>query len=119
MSLDLLALTSRYHEALNHYDETTVKAMFAPHAVYVSEGVNGRIEGRDAILPAFSAYFHEHPDQLAEDEWADILSPHAVRFAWRLAATARSTGKRVMRRGVETVTYDDNGLITHVEVIDR
>ena len=84
MSLDILALTSRYHEALNHYDEATVRAMFAPDAVYVSKGVNGRIEGRDAILTAFTAYFHEHPDQYAEDEGVEILSAHAVRFAWRL-----------------------------------
>ena len=118
MSLDLLALTSRYHEALNRYDEAVVKAMFAPQAVYISKGVNGRIEGRDAILAAFTAYFHEHPDQYAEDEGVEILSPNAVRFAWRLEATSRSTGKRVIRRGVETVTYDNDGLIAHVEVID-
>ena len=119
MSLDLLALTSRYHEALNHYDEATVRAMFAPDAVYVSKGVNGRIEGRDAILTAFTAYFHEHPDQYAEDEGVEILSPNVVRFAWRLEATARSTGKRVTRRGVDAVTYNDDGLIAHVEVIDQ
>ena len=119
MSLDLLALTSRYHEALNAYDEATVKAMFAPDAVYVSKGVNGRIEGRDAILTAFTVYFREHPDQHAEDEGVEILSPRTVRFAWRLEATSASTGKKVTRRGVETVTYNDAGLIAHVEVIDQ
>jgi uncharacterized protein (TIGR02246 family) len=118
MSLDLLALTSRYHDALNHYDEATVKAMFAPDAVYVSKGVNGRIAGRDAILAAFTAYFDEHPDQHAEDEGVEVLSPNMVRFAWRLRATARSSGKPVTRRGVETVNYDGDGLISHVEVID-
>lgn len=118
MSLDLLALTSRYHEALNAYDEATVKAMFAPGAVYISKGVNGRIEGRDAILAAFTAYFREHPDQHAEDEGVEILSPTRVRFAWRLEATSASTGRRVTRRGVETVTYDAEGLISHVEVTD-
>lgn len=118
MSLDLVALTSRYHEALNHYDEATVKAMFAPGAVYISKGVNGRIEGRDAILAAFTRYFREHPDQVAEDEGVEILSPSTVRFAWRLEATSASTGSKVTRRGVETVTFDEQGLIAHVEVID-
>lgn len=118
MSLDLIALTARYHAALNAYDEAVVKAMFAPDAVYISKGVNGRIEGRDAILAAFTAYFHEHPDQYAEDEGVEVLSPATVRFAWKLAATSRTTGKRVTRRGVETVTFDDAGLIRHVEVID-
>lgn len=119
MSLDLIALTSRYHAALNAYDEATVRAMFAPGAVYISKGVNGRIEGRDAILAAFTTYFHEHPDQFAEDEGVEILSPDTVRFAWRLKATSRSTGRPVTRRGVETVTFDADGLISHVEVIDR
>lgn len=118
MSLDLARLVDRYHAALNAYDEATVKAMFAPAAVYTSPGVNGRIEGREAIIAAFTKYFDEHPDQHAEDEWREVLSPRTVRFGWKLRATKRSTGQPIARRGVETVTYDENGLILEVEVRD-
>lgn len=118
MTIDPLALLQRYHEALNAYDERMVKAMFAEDAVYVSRGVNGRVAGRDAIIAAFSAYFREHPDQRAADDTVTLVAPDTVRAQWRLEATARSTGGRVTRQGTETVTFDANGLIRHVEVDD-
>ena len=118
MNFDPLVPLRRYHEALNAYDEAVVTPMFAPDAVYDSPGVGGRIAGREAIIRAFTAYFTEHPDQHAEDETVEVLSPRKVRFTWRLEATSRSTGRPVTRRGVETVTFDDNGLISHVEVQD-
>ena len=118
MSRDPVALLGRYHDALNDYDAETVKPMFAPDAVYVSPGVNGRIAGRDTIIAAFSAYFAEHPDQHAIDDEVTRVAPDAVRSRWRLEATARSTGARVARRGVETVTFDSSGLICRVEVTD-
>ena len=114
-----MALTTRYHAALNDYDAAEVAAMFARDAVYVSPGVNGRIEGREAIIAAFSAYFAEHPDQKAEDERIECVGPSMARAHWRLSATARSTGRTVTRQGVETVHFDAGGLITRVEVEDR
>lgn len=119
MSIDPVALLKRYHAALNSYHAPTVKAMFAEDAVYVSPGVRGRIAGREAIIAAFTAYFAEHPDQAAIDEAVTLLAPDAVRSAWRLEATARATGRRVTRRGTETVTFDGSGLIRHVEVTDQ
>lgn len=118
MTFDPVALLRRYHAALNAYDEATVAAMFAPDAIYVSPGVNGRLEGRAAILAAFTAYFTEHPDQLAIDDDVTLIAPDTVRSQWRLDATARSTGRRVARRGTEAVTFGADGLIRHVEVDD-
>lgn len=118
MSHDPVALLRRYHAALNGYRAEAVRPMFAPDAVYVSPGVNGRIAGRDAIISAFSAYFAEHPDQHAIDDEIIRVAPDTVRSHWRLEATARSTGQRVTRRGVETVSFDGEGLIARVEVTD-
>lgn len=119
MTIDPVALVRRYHAALNAYDEKTVTPMFSPHAVYVSPGVNGRIEGREAIMAAFSAYFAEHPGQQAGDESIVRLSPHQARAVWRLEAMAAATGRRIARRGVETVSFDAAGLILAVDVEDR
>lgn len=119
MSLEPVTLLRRYHAALEPYDAERVKAMFAAHAVYVSPGVDGRIEGRDAIMAAFDAYFAEYPDQKAVDEDVEAAGPHRARARWRLAATARSTGRRVSRSGIETVSFDPSGLIIRVEVEDR
>lgn len=118
MSLDAAALLARYHAALEPFEAQAVKEMFAPGAVYVSPGVNGRIEGREAIIAAFTAYFAEHPDQKAVDEQVEILGPGTVRAQWRLEATARSSGRRVARRGSETVHFDPQGLIVSVTVED-
>ena len=119
MTIDPVALLRHYHAALQPYDRATVAGMFAPDAVYLSPGVNGRLEGRAAILAAFDAYFAEHPDQQAEDEEITCLSPHAARAVWRLVATSITAGRRVERRGVETVCFDAGGMITSVEVEDR
>jgi uncharacterized protein (TIGR02246 family) len=119
MSIDPVALLKRYHAALNAYDAAEVGPMFSAEAIYVSPGLNGRIEGREAIIAAFSAYFAEHPDQRAEDESIERTGPGEACAAWRLHATAASTGRQVVRRGIETVSFDAGGLITRVEVEDR
>ena len=118
MGLDPVALVASYHKALNRYDAEEVRRFFAPDARYVSPGVNGAISGRDAIIAAFSAYFAEHPDQHAVDESIVVLSPRAARSVWRLAATSASTGEPYERRGTETVTFDEEGLIVSVVVED-
>lgn len=118
MSIDPVALLRHYHAALQPYDAAMAAACFAPGAVYVSPGVNGKIEGRDAIIASFNAYFAEYPDQHAEDARIDRLSPLAARAAWRLAATSAATGQRIVRHGVETVQFDAAGLIIAVEVED-
>ncbi len=119
MSFDPVAQVERYHAALNAYHAATVMPMFAEAAVYVSPGVNGRLEGRARIIAAFSAYFAEHADQQAVDEKIERLGPRMARSHWRLAATAASTGKLIERRGTETVTFDAHGLILRVEVEDQ
>ena len=119
MTIDPVALLRRYHAALQPYDRAAVAGMFAPGAVYLSPGVNGRLEGRAAILAAFEAYFAEYPDQQAEDEEITSISPFAARAVWRLAAKSVTSGRRVERRGIERVFFDAGGLITRVEVEDR
>jgi hypothetical protein len=119
MTIDPVALVKRYHAALNGYSEEAVRPMFAPGAVYASPGLGGRIEGRDAILKAFGSYFAAHPDQFSEDESVIALSPFRAQAVWRLSATEASTGRPVTRRGIETVSFDGEGLIVAVEVEDR
>jgi hypothetical protein len=119
MTIDPVALVRRYHAALENYEEKNVAPLFAPGAVYASPGVNGRIAGRAAILSAFNAYFSQYPDQHAVDESITALTPLKARASWRLEATERSTGRPIARRGIETVSFDSDGLILVVEVVDQ
>jgi ketosteroid isomerase-like protein len=107
-----------YHAALNDFDLEAVEGMFAVDAEYVSPGLNGAIQGRDAIMKAMREYFAEYSDQRAEDDEVVALAANVVQSHWRLRATASKTGKVLERRGQEVVTFNAAGLIARVEVFD-
>ena len=109
-----------YHAAIAVLDFAGIGAMFAEHAVYRSVGTGGgAITGREAILAAFRRYFEEFSDQQAEDSLVERLAPRLARSVWHLTATSRHTGVVSRRSGEETVTFDDAGRITLVEVRDH
>jgi uncharacterized protein (TIGR02246 family) len=118
VAIDPASLLRRYHAALNLYDAEVVKAFFAPDAVYVSPGIGGSISGRDNIIAAFTAYFAEHPDQHAVDDWIETIGESVAQAGWQLEATSKSSGQVYARRGTETIRFDGNGLIVHVSVED-
>ena len=107
-----------YHAVLNAFDLDGVEAMFAADAEYVSPGLNGAIQGREAIMKAMRDYFAEYSDQRAEDDEVAELAPNVVQSLWRLNATSSKTGKVLERRGREIVTFNAAGLIARVEVFD-
>jgi ketosteroid isomerase-like protein len=116
--VDQVEAVRRYHAALNDFDLDTVAEMFSPDAEYHSPGV-GILHGRDAIMAAFRRYFADYSDQVAEDDRLYLLLPGTVRAEWRLRATSRSTGRTSIRRGIETVAFDAQGLIRRIDVEDR
>jgi ketosteroid isomerase-like protein len=107
-----------YHDAINALDFAIIEASFAEDAVYVSGGVGGRIEGREAIMAAFRSYFAAYPDQVAEDTQIEAVGDSAVRAVWRLTATHNETGEKLIRTGEETVTFNADGRIIRVDVSD-
>ena len=117
MSKDLLALTERYHTAMNNFDFAAIEKMFAESAEYHSSGIGG-LYGRHAIMEAMHAYFSEFSDQVSTDDSVELSSPNSVRSHWRLHATTKSSGRKVKRQGIENIYFNDKGLITTVEVQD-
>jgi SnoaL-like domain len=117
MAKDIVKLVERYHDALNKFDFTTVEKMFAEDAEYHSSGIGG-LYGRSNIMNAMKAYFNEFSDQVSTDDKLELLNDHTVRAHWRLAATTRSSGRKVTRQGVENIHFGPRGLITMVEVED-
>jgi len=121
MSKDILSLAKRYHTALNKFDFVAIEKMFADDAEYHSTGIGagvGGLYGRSAIIEAMHAYFTEFSDQVSNDDSIEVIGPNAVRAHWHLHATAKSSGRKVHRQGVETIYFDPKGLITTVEVQD-
>ena len=110
--------TRLYHAAINALDFEAIAALFAIDAVYASSGI-GEIAGRHAILEAFKAYFAVYPNQVAEDDLIEELSPRSAKSVWRLVATHNGTGEVSRRSGEEVILFDEAGKILRVTVQDR
>jgi len=117
MSLDPVALATRYHAAINALDFAVIEDFFTEDATYSSGGIGG-LKGRADIMAAFRRYFSEYPDQVAEDSLVEPVSAVAVRSVWHLTATSTLTGARLQRQGEETITFDSEGRIVSVDVTD-
>ena len=110
--IDLAARLAKYTAALNRYDLDAVEQMFAEGAVYVSPGLNGAISGRAAIMKAFQAYFTQLTDQVNVDEDVRQLDQHTLEASWRLQSS-KST-----RSGRQRITFNAEGRIARIEVVD-
>lgn len=116
---DPMARLIAYHDAINALDFGTIEAMFAENAVYDSGGLGGVVEGRGPIMDGFRSYFDLYPDQVSEDTIIEAVGERAIRSVWKLVATHRVTGKKLIRAGEEIVTFDHAGMIVRVEVTDH
>ncbi len=52
------------------------------------------------------------------DDEIVAMGDKTARSRWRLTATSRLSGRKLERRGIETITFDSEGLIARVEVSD-
>ncbi|MGF0538253.1 nuclear transport factor 2 family protein [Agrobacterium sp. ES01] len=118
MTFDPAARLQFFHDAINALDFDTIEACFARDAVYLSGGTGDKT-GRDAIMAAFRTYFDVYGDQVASNDKVETLGPHRARSFWRLRASHGETGEPLVRQGIETITFNDAGLITEVLVEDR
>lgn len=107
-----------YHAALNAFDLAAASKMFADNAAYISPGLKNSILGREAIMLAMAEYFAEYSDQVSIDDEVLELDANRVQSTWTLNATSNKTGAKVQRRGKEIATFNKDGLITKIEVID-
>jgi ketosteroid isomerase-like protein len=107
-----------FHNAINALDYTVIENYFAEDAVYISGGVGGRIDGRNAIMAAFRKYFDAYPDQVAVDKSVNKVSDNAARSVWELKAIDSRTGEPMVRTGEETLTFNADGRIVRVDVTD-
>ena len=107
-----------YTAALNRYDFKSIENMFAENAIYISPGLHGALHGREAIMTAFRAYFAEHLDQVNEDKHIRVIGSKDVQSDWSLTATNAGTGKIVNRKGTQVMTFNDQGRIALIQVLE-
>jgi ketosteroid isomerase-like protein len=117
MAFDPADAIDRFHAAINALDFAEIENWFAEDATYVSNGV-GSLAGRSAIMAAFHRYFDDYPDQTAENSLVETLTPLSGRAVWSVRATHSKTGKPLIREGEETITFNEDGKVTRVDVTD-
>jgi SnoaL-like domain len=115
---DLEQRLVHYFNALNAFDLKLVEAMFAPHAIYLSQGLDAPKQGRAEIINSFANYFAEYSDQVSVDDTITKEAPLIFRSSWALTATSSKTGKLLRRSGTQRTTFNAQGLILQIEVFD-
>jgi ketosteroid isomerase-like protein len=114
----MIEKVAAYTAALNRYDLEAVGQMFAENAIYISSGLDGAYQGRSAIIAAFRSYFADHTDQINQDKHLKRIGPKDVQSDWVLVTTDKRSGKQVSRHGIQVFTFNDEGLIQVVQVMD-
>ena len=108
----------RYHAALEARDLDTVSSMLADDCVYVSAGLDA-VSGKAQILASLAQYFEDHPDHQAWDEEVWAVDGWRAASRWGLRAANKRTGTAIHRSGLESITFDEEGMIRRIDVEDR
>jgi len=108
-------LARQYVERSNRHVLDDVFPLFDPAATYRSSQF-GLFEGLDQIRDMMTGFFATFPDVHWTVNAYRADSDDTASFEFTMRASHAETGKPVERRGVETITFTEKGLIRHVEV---
>lgn len=108
-------LARLYVERSNRHVLDEVFPMFDPEATYRSSQL-GLFEGLDQIREMMTGFFANFPDVHWTVDAYRADAHDTVSFEFTMRARNAETGQAVARRGLETITFTEEGLIRHVEV---
>lgn len=108
-------LARLYVERSNSHELDEVFSMFDPDATYRSSQF-GLFEGLDRIRDMMNGFFTTFPDVYWTVDAYRADSEDTASFEYTMRASNAETGTPVERRGLETITFTDDGLIRHIEV---
>ncbi len=108
-------LARTYVDRSNRHELDVVFPMFNSDATYRSSQF-GLFEGLDQIREMMTGFFATFPDVhwTVDDYRTD--SDDTASFEFTMRASNADTGQSVERRGLETITFTDEGRIRHIEV---
>jgi len=115
MASKWLTLTQRYLALSNAHSLPEIVGMFSATATYRSVGV-GSFAGRASIESMMTAFFRSRPDiHWRASNYAEDAAKRAVSFDF-FATHTQDDGEVVRRTGHETLRFNEQGEIEHVEV---
>ena len=104
-----------YVERSNRHVLDEVFPMFDPDATYRSSQF-GLFESLDQIRDMMTGFFATFPDVHWTVDAYRADSDDTASFEFTMRASNAETGQYVERRGLEKITFTEDGLIRHVEV---
>ena len=108
-------LARLYVERSNRHVLDEVFPMFDSEATYRSSQF-GLFEGLDQIRDMMTGFFATFPDVLWTVDVYRADSDDTASFEFTMRASYAETKQSVERRGLETITFTEEGLIRHIEV---
>ncbi len=108
-------LARTYVERSNRHLLNEVFPMFDPDATYRSSQF-GLFKGLDQIREMMTGFFTTFPDVHWTVDAYRAESDDTASFAFTMRASNADTGQSVQRRGLETITFTDEGRIRHIDV---
>ncbi|MDH3633562.1 MAG: nuclear transport factor 2 family protein [Gammaproteobacteria bacterium] len=112
--IEAIELSRAYVALSNAHRVELILPLFSDAAVYTSSAL-GEFAGPSAIGKMMQEFFNIYPDAfwLAENFRCDS---NRVTFDFSLQANAAISGEHLQRQGIERIEFDDQGLISKLEV---
>ncbi len=108
-------LAKLYVERSNSHTLGVVFPMFDPDATYRSSQF-GLFEGLDQIREMMTGFFTTYPDVHWTVDAYKAVADDTATFEFTMRATHADTRQVVVRNGLETIAFTEEGLIRHIEV---
>jgi hypothetical protein len=111
---ELIELAKAYVALSNAHRLAMIADMFNASSIYTSSAV-GTFKGATPIIKMMREFFARYPDV----NWNAVnyrYSNHSVTFQFVMTATEAGTDNHLERKGVETITFDANGIISRLAV---
>jgi hypothetical protein len=113
--LERIDLAKAYVALSNAHRSELIVPMFAHGGMYRSSNV-GEFEGGKAIGEMMRDFFSRFLDVRWNVLEYRCAGEGAVEFEFAMTATEMATGKSIERKGVETIVFTDEGLVSSLEV---
>lgn len=108
----LVAITADFMAAFNDNDLDRMLGFFAPDGIY--EEFNGKTsQGLDAVRAAFAPQFEGAFGEMKFIDEDLIVDPEAGKVMASWTCTLEVKGQPTAWRGLDAITYDNDGKITH------
>jgi hypothetical protein len=112
--IEISELARAYVALSNAHRVELIRPMFAADATYHSSAV-GEFHGVDAIAGMMRTFFARYPDAFWLCEHFRCEA-NRVSFDFSLQARDAQSGVQLQRSGIERIEFNDQGMITRLEV---